>query len=200
MGWEWFSAGNISDDQLRQAIDRLKETAWVHDTINFPGSPQPDDILTRLKKSVDDGFLKVACNILADGAIEQPFFFQKSKWLTAQLNTDVWNVSFGFDQQLLSSTADQAECRTFIRDNMTPILEEFMATVGVSNLYSVEYGSPDGNPTDSKIGRLQTLGLGEQWNTVGAPQTFSGTEAIHKFWGKELGGVYKFMVYTIERI
>lgn len=200
MGWEWFSTASSSDDQLRQAINRLKETAWVHDQINFPGDPQPDSILKRLKTSMDDGYLKIACNVLSNGDVDQAFFFQKSKWLTSELGMIVWNVSYGFDQQLLSDNADQNECRTFIRNNMTPTLDDFMAMVGVSFLFSVEYGSPDGAPLNSKIGRLQTLGVGDQWNTVGAPQSYSGTDRVHEYWGKPVGGNYEFMVYQIERL
>lgn len=200
MGWEWFSTGSISDEQLRQAINRLKETAWVHDQINFPGDPQPDSILTRLKNSVNAGYMKIACNVLANGSVDQTFFFQKSKWLTSELGTDVWNVSYGFDQQLLSDNADQDECRTFVRDNMTPTMDTFMALVDVTSLFSIEYGPLDSTSDGSKVDRLQTLGVGEQWDVAGTPKTYSGTDPVHEYWGKQVDENYEFTVYRIARL
>lgn len=199
MSWEWYSDGNITDLQLTESIERLKETAWVHDTVNYPGIPTEEQ-LKRLKQSVADGYMKIACNVLSNGAVDQTFFFQKSDFLTSELNTTVWNVSYGFSQSLLPNDADQATCRTFVQQNMTPTMDDFMSRVGVSFLFSVDYGTPDGTPLGRKIGRLQTLGAGDQWDVVGAPQTFRGADAVYEYYGKPSGSDYEFTVSKIERL
>lgn len=200
MAWKWYSDGGITDDQLKEAIERLKETAWVHDTVNFPGFPS-DELITRLTQSVTDGYMRIACHLQENGAVDQTFFFQKSEFLTSDLNTTVWNVSYGFAQSLLPNNADQDACRKFIRENMTPTMDDFMSSASVSYLYSVDYGTSDSaNPLGRKIGRLQTLGAGDQWDTVGSPQEYVGTDSVHKYYGKPIDSKWQFSVSKIERL
>jgi hypothetical protein len=207
--WKWYSIyeidpnphtnpKNLSDDEIDNSIRLLKQTANVHDTENFPNTTPIEDHRNAVKAKADAGFLVIAYQPRLNAQrSDDTLYFQYGKTLSGPHVIDetsgtwnsppfshVWVVSHGLDPdpQNFPGNADVAFSRGYIRGRLTASMRRFMTVMGVDRLYSVDWGTPDANPTGRRIGKLQVHGNGDQWEAA-APIFYRGSQNYHQFWG-----------------
>ncbi len=212
MPWQWFRPGEqipnnqANNDIISACIVLLKATARVHLEENFPKAATDPDYLRGIRTAIGDNNFAIAYHI-PDGEedIDQTFFIQRAVWLQEQLDDEaVWNVSYGFRQDVVGDAWTPDEHRDHIRRFMTPPMDEFRSWFpnNPPDLFSIDDGPPhvEANPLGKKIGRLQTHGEGAQWRM--AQQThYKGNTFAHRYWGRSTDGgqTYEFTLTRLQR-
>lgn len=152
---------------LLDCVKILKLSSWHHDQIDYPDNELPLKLRNALDKQNDD-YLRVWYHRNTDDEVDVTVFFQRMKDESAYHDVEMWAVSFGFDESLISDLASDPDYVNFLKGleslqgkmglgtNAGTIAEFVRDVLRLDGVHSVDVRSSS-NPDGRKIGRLERV-------------------------------------------